>query len=252
MFRNDGAAPQQTDDETAQRTSASGQPQRQKAKKSAESAPAATNTAEKSSAAKTSAPAAPKSSIPTYRDENGILRYQGGARVPNQRPSAPPVPVNPYDLPKFQNAAEDHIAMFLELKPGEPLLAGFEYDERFDAAFRASLTNEITVLPDDTPEMRKLKLDVIDVKKELRERMEAGEKPSKIMNDARAELVALGQYKMDIERELFKVRSNPDATEADIEDAVKAANILLEKKGLPPFRMGRLNRMKMLKERKNR
>jgi len=95
---------------------------------------------------------------------------------------------------------------------------------------------------DDSPEDRELKLAVADAKNELGERMAAGEKPSEVLNGLTDSLYELGKYKRQLEQELTKIRLDPTYTDADIGDFVKAANTLLQEKGLAPIQMPNLVR----------
>ena len=190
-------------------------------------------------------------------DERGILRYPNGQRW-----------VDPNDLhivehPKprllFKHTSENQIAVMLRLDPTRmaPFLIGKRrpYDERFVNDFKESLKETpLLIDKEDTPEEAALRKAVIETKMELRERMEAGEDIAKIMNDTQKELDRLCQYHDDLKKEIRAAMDNPELTDADVEDYVKAANQLLEKQGIKQFTMPKLinrqARLLMMKERR--
>ena len=81
-----------------------------------------------------------------------------------------------------------------------------------------------------------------------------GEDIAKIMNDTQKELDRLCQYHDDLKKEIRAAMDNPELTDADVEDYVKAANLLLEKQGIKQFTMPKLinrqARLLMMKERR--
>ena len=190
-------------------------------------------------------------------DEKGILRYPNGQRW-----------VDPNDLhivehpkPKllFKHTSENQIAVMLRLDPTRmaPFLIGKRrpYDERFVKDFKESLKETPLVIDkEDTPEEAELRKAVIETKMELRDRMEAGEDIAKIMNDTQKELDRLCQYHDDLKKEIREAMNNPELSDADVEDYVKAANQLLEKQGIKQFTMPKLinrqARLLMMKERR--
>ena len=189
-------------------------------------------------------------------DERGILRYPNGQRW-----------VDPNDLhivehPKprllFKHTSENQIAVMLRLDPTRmaPFLIGKRrpYDERFVNDFKSLKETPLVIDKEDTPEEAALRKAVIETKMELRERMEAGEDIAKIMNDTQKELDRLCQYHDDLKKEIRAAMDNPELTDADVEDYVKAANQLLEKQGIKQFTMPKLinrqARLLMMKERR--
>jgi hypothetical protein len=142
----------------------------------------------------------------------------------------------------FKHQSERRIASLLAVEPGAFMLRKPTYDDRFDRDFAEALKDPIEMKDDDSQEDRDLKLAVADVKTELGERMAAGEKPSAILNGLTDSLYELGKYKRQLEQELTKIRLDPTYTDADIGDFVKAANTLLQEKGLAPVQMPNLVR----------
>ncbi len=176
----------------------------------------------------------------TYRDEMGILRYEGGARVPNQRPTAEPVKVNGNRPEIFHNPAEVQIAAVLQMKLGEPVLGDFRYDERFVASFKKSLEEPIEILETDDEETIALKKDVEETKCEMKARMDVGENVADIMNEIMDEYRRLGAYKHDllVLRAQY-INDTETYSDDDVEEFTKAANEMLKSKGIPPMSMPR-------------
>ena len=184
----------------------------------------------------------PKPSIPTYRDERGILRYEGGARAPDPtRKVNPPLNIHAHERKIFKHNAEEHIAIVLGMKVGEPVIGDFAYDERFVKSFKDSLKEPIEILDTDSEQDREMKEAVIETKKELKARMDAGEDIAQIMNDTMDEFRRLGRYRHDLQAELGEItRDTEKYSDQDVHDFTEAANKMLEREGIPPIKMPRL------------
>ena len=142
----------------------------------------------------------------------------------------------------FKRQSERRIASLIAVEPGAFMLRKPTYDDKFDRDFAEALKEPIEIGENDSPEDRELKLAVRDAKAEIAERMAAGEKPSALLNGVADSLYELGKYKRQIEQELTKIRLDATYTDADIGDFVKAANTLLQEKGLAPIPMPNLVR----------
>lgn len=178
--------------------------------------------------------------LPTYRDERGILRYEGGARVPGQRPTAKPLNIHAHKPQIFKHPAEEHISWMLEMQLGEPVIGDMQYGEAFVKSFKESLNEPIEFFETDDDYTRDLKQAVIDTKKELQERMKKGEDVAKIMNDAMDEYRRLGRFKHDLQVQLLEIRNDTETySDQDVQDFTAAANEMLKKEGLPPLAMPR-------------
>ena len=184
----------------------------------------------------------PKPSIPTYRDERGILRYEGGARAPDPtRKVNPPLNIHAHERKIFKHNAEEHIAIVLGMKVGEPVIGDFAYDERFVKSFKESLKEPIEILDTDSEQDREMKEAVIETKKELKARMDAGEDIAQIMNDTMDEFRRLGRYRHDLQAQLSEItRDTEKYSDQDVHDFTEAANKMLEREGIPPIKMPRL------------
>ena len=184
----------------------------------------------------------PHPKIPTYRDERGILRYEGGARAPDPtRKVNPPLNIHAHERKIFKHNAEEHIAIVLGMKIGEPVIGDFTYDDRFVKSFKESLDEPIEILDTDSEQDREMKEAVIETKKELKERMDAGEDVAQIMNDTMDEFRRLGRYRHELQVQLAEIRNDTEKySDQDVADFTAAANQMLEKEGIPPIKMPRL------------
>ena len=181
-----------------------------------------------------------KPELKTYRDKRGILRYEGGLRVPGQRPTAKPIELGSHQPKIFRHSAEEHISWLIDMKIGEPIIGDYEYGEHFLKSFMESLKEPIEILDTDDAVTRDLKKAVEETKEDLRKRMDAGEDIVKIMNDTMNEYRRLARYKQDLQIELNKIRHDTENyTDQDVVDFTMAANELLKKNGLPPLSMPR-------------
>lgn len=185
-------------------------------------------------------PQHPDPRLKTYRDERGILRYEGGLRVPGQRPTAEPIVLGSHQPKIFKHSAEEHISWLLDMKVGEPVIGDMTYGDAFLKSFKESLDEPIEILDTDDDYTRDLKQAVIETKQELKERMEAGEDIAAIMTDTRNEFQRLGRFKHELQVQLHEIRSDTENySDQDVEDFVTAANMMLKDNGIPPIKMGR-------------
>ena len=150
----------------------------------------------------------------------------------------------------FKTSCENEIACYLTMKPGETLVGTPTYTPKQKAAMIAALDAAVIYDKDDTQEQRDLRAAVEETKKELKQRVAAGEDIGEIFLETRKEMQELAQYKHQIEDLYREFRQKEDVTIEDVDDFVKAANIQLEKKGIAPLELGVVTR-RMLKEYNN-
>lgn len=151
----------------------------------------------------------------------------------------------PYEI--FNHPSENRIAFYLTHRPGDGLVGTPTFGKRFVNDFLKSLEHPIVVTKDDTPEQAQLKRDMIQVKIDLKQRLDAGEDISAIMLETHKEYQKLARYKSDIEKELREFRKNPDATLQDVDDFVTAANKMLEAKGIAPISLSPIARRMLMR-----
>ena len=172
-----------------------------------------------------------------YKDERGIWRYPGGMRVYD--PTRPRKTTNlrmEGDRPSiFRHRAEKEIERLLTMEPGRPMFGTRRYDVNFEKDYLESLKEPIIITRDDSDEDRALKQMMIDTKIEIADRMRNGETLKDILEGARNELQRMAEYKRSLQ--LMMAKDVKDGmSEQDLDDYIKAANIMLEQNGIAPLR----------------
>ena len=147
------------------------------------------------------------------------------------------------DTPYLRHPSERHIAGLVLKEPGTFFVMKPEYGESFDKDFINALVDKIEIYDDDPEDVKRMKREVEEVKKEIAAicRKE-GKTPSEVMNEQATAMFELGRYQRDLEAELDKIYDSPDLTDAEVDDFCKAANKLLENKGLAPLALPDLSR----------
>ena len=136
----------------------------------------------------------------------------------------------------FKYNAERQIAHLLLVEPGEGMLgSGEDLYSDFDKEFKESLKDEIVFDEKDTPEQRELKEALIDIRKELIERMNNGEDLSHVMLETRKQLQEMALYKEELQEEVEKLRKDGNLSKQDRLELLEAANKMLEERGIQPF-----------------
>lgn len=136
----------------------------------------------------------------------------------------------------FKYNAERQIAHLLLVEPGEGMLgSGEDLYSDFDKEFKESLKDEIVFNEKDTPEQHELKEALIDIRKELIERMNNGEDLSHVMIETRKQLQEMALYKEELQEEVKKLRRDGNLSKQDRLELLEAANKMLEDRGIQPF-----------------
>ena len=154
----------------------------------------------------------------------------------------------------FDHACENEIAGFLSMEPGQGLVGTPRYNGRFKRDFLESLKHPIIVSEDDSPEDAALKRNVIQAKIELKSALDRGEDIEQIMLDTRKEMQDLARYKQELKQQMHEmVKGDSEMTTEEMENLLKAANQMLDAKGIAPMTFGPLTRRKimMMRERKS-
>lgn len=144
----------------------------------------------------------------------------------------------------FNNPSENVIAATLCTIPGETLVGTVRFNGNFTKSFLKSLTTPIVVHEDDPDDVKALKRAVIEAKITLKEAYDRGEDIEQIIIDSREESQRMAQYKQQLKSNLFRVAKDA-ASADDVDDALNAANLMLEDKGISPIEAGPLTRIKM-------
>lgn len=172
----------------------------------------------------------------TYVDERGILRYEGGARVYDRSKPRKPIKAMQNDpFPKLKHRSDYEIATLITVQPGGMLFGSVKYDEKFKQSFIESLLDKNEPEEGDSDWDKDLKAAVEETKKELAARIKAGEDLETILTEAREESRRLASYKRDVQALIGETMRNPELTDEDVSDVIKAANKMLEEKGIEPF-----------------
>ena len=161
--------------------------------------------------------------------------------------------VSKYEI--FEHHCDNEIACFLTMTPGEGLVGDPRYNGSFKAEFLKSLETPIVVNPDDDEYARDLKIAVRDTKIQLKAALDRGEDIEKIMLDTRREMQDLHNYKRLLQNELSEYRQREGVTDDDVEDFIKAANIMLAEREIAPLKVGPITRKRMellMKEKEER
>ena len=184
-----------------------------------------------------------------WTDENGNLRRRDGSYFFGKPNKEKPLQVNLSsrhpEQTAFKRSSEISIAHVLMIEPGEPIENWVKFGKRFNDDFKASLDEKIEILPEDDDYVKELKRAVIETKEELRHRMNQGEDVAEIINEARAELERLGQYREDLKKQVLEIANDPNLTEKDLEDLSKAADEMLKDKGVPTLSNSKIFKLQL-------
>lgn len=156
----------------------------------------------------------------------------------------------PFEERVFENSADQKIAGLLLLKPGEMLIGDPSsfFGRGFTRAFLKSIESPIIISKDDDEETAELKRAVIDSKIELKARYDAGEDIGALMASEYKELQTLGLYKEELKDQIAKLARDKTLRKEDMDDFVKAANMMLEARGSSPLQMPRFAARRFLLE----
>lgn len=175
-----------------------------------------------------------------YKDERGVWRHPGGQRVYDE---TAPVTTHKHK-PKvlFKHRSENMIGGLLSIRPGSAVAGTEVYNHKaFLEDFLESCKEPVEYLDTDTPQERALKQEVELVKQELLERFRNGEDIAEILSETRSELQRLGEVSKLMQDEIRNALRDGSLSDEDVEDYVRAANIVLESKGANPISINPLS-----------
>lgn len=135
----------------------------------------------------------------------------------------------------FDYPADNIISGILSMEPGDPVLGTANYNGRFTRAFLKSLQSPIIVQASDSDDVKELKRAVNEAKIELKNAYDRGEDIEEMIVKAREEFRDLAQYKQDLRKELLRYANREAPSPEDVDDYMKAANIMLEQRGIAPI-----------------
>ena len=185
-------------------------------------------------------PEANKTAKPAATNAAAVATADASANKPKPKPKYH----DPYGMIKkaiydevFENECDRDIAAFLVIEPGTSLLGDEStYYEGYDEIFLESIKEPIIVKSDDTEEVKNLKRAVIEVKADLKARLDKGESVEAILRETRKEFRELGLFKEELQGQVDELCAKENLTAEDVDDCVKAANLMLEGRGCAPFR----------------
>jgi len=161
-------------------------------------------------------PDRPRRSMNVRYDKDGNLRHKSSFAI-------------------FGNRAENEIASLIAVKPGTTIFGMRRYDAQFEAEFLESLKTPIEILDTDTPREKALKQGMIEVKREIADKMAKGEKLADILKGARDELRREATYRRELQKKLLEISDTPELTAQEMKDYVDAANVMLKERGIAPI-----------------
>lgn len=136
----------------------------------------------------------------------------------------------------FTKFSDRCIATLLTTEFGDGFLGDSEeLFSEFNEQFEDSLSEEIVINADDSEDVRILKEAIIDVRKDLIKRKNAGEDLAQIMIETRDQLNELSVYREELKQQVEKLTADNELSEDDEEELLKAANTMLEDRGIKPF-----------------
>lgn len=184
----------------------------------------------------------------TYRDDKGVLRYKaGGARAPeiDEFKNATPIDT-PSNIPRFKYHVEDEIATLLTIEPGGALFGTPHYDKRFEQDFINSLMEPVQINDEDSEQDKQLKREVEATKRDLVERIKAGENLAEIFTQTRDEIRRMAAVKRDIISLAREETSSREMSDEDVRTYYDAVNKMLEDKGLAPVNVNAVMRRRAI------
>lgn len=186
----------------------------------------------------TSEPAAPKPIRWAKYVQNAALDDEGRPQfVP--RPGHQLVTNNvhgakqPYEI--FEHNYQNELASYMTAPPGTMFVGEMRYDERFVKEVVETMSLPIKDDENDTPEQKELRQSMREVMKSLQAQVDAGRDVAEIFSAAREEMRELGLYKMQLRQEVFKIYKDSNMSDEEMDDTIKAANMMLEQKGIAPL-----------------
>ena len=134
----------------------------------------------------------------------------------------------------FTHPSENRIAAYLTIEPGQSMVGSPVYGAWIEEDFLKSCEEPIFHNPEDDDRTRELKNAMRQVKIELQERIRNGERLSDILNETHRELQKLSAARQEMQSLIHEGSINAE-TEEELDDLIKAANMMLERKGIAPI-----------------
>ena len=192
--------------------------------------------------AKPAEPEKPKHKVEVKKLPNGqLMKYVDGKEVwayPRQDPakygavtSSMAQACRQLEQRVFDCTSDKQLAYLANYRPGDEFGDGLD-TRAFTKNFLKSLETPIIVMHDDPENVAELKRGVIELRKELKARYDAGEDIKKLVDDTIADYQRMGAYKMEITKAIQNLAKDPDVTQEEMDAFVNEANKMLDAKGL--------------------
>ena len=149
--------------------------------------------------------------------------------------------------PIFKHKSENVIAGLLTQPIGMHMAAAPNKAAKLDQDFLQSLFDPTEILDTDSEEDKKLKNDVMAAKKEIVQRIKAGENFNDIIEETRREYNRLANLRDEMRR-MYNELKKEGATQEQLDEHIKAANILLERNGVSKLPVGNEVRDRLRKQ----
>ena len=146
----------------------------------------------------------------------------------------------------FPHRSENQIAALLTLEPGQGIIGTLDL-RGVQEDFLKSFETPIVVTEEDSPEDAALKELMKEVKEDLRQRIAEGENLADILHEVQGEYQQLARYKRVMEQTLNELKNGGITSEEDLDDALNAANEMLESRGIAPIQLGPIARKAFLR-----
>lgn len=138
------------------------------------------------------------------------------------------------DPPPFLFRSERMIADLIQHPVGLPTPAAPNYAVDWDDDFAKSLMHQIEIKPTDSDEVKQLKKEVIEAKREIVKIIMAGGTFSDVIQETQKEANRLAGIRTEMQR-IYAEMKRDGASPQELKDHLDAANILLSRKGAMPL-----------------
>lgn len=136
--------------------------------------------------------------------------------------------------PIWNHAADELLATVISTPPGREMPPLPDLSSLTDKEFLSACINPIKILPGDSEETKMLKMAVKEARKEIKERVLAGEHFRDILTEQHRLVNDNFEMRSTVSREYLKLVKEGDAEMAS--EYLRKANRVLEKMGLTPLR----------------
>lgn len=146
--------------------------------------------------------------------------------------------------PPFLFKSERMIADLIRHPIGMPMPAAPNYAVDWDSDFVQSLMHTIEIKPSDSEEVKQLKRDVIEAKKDIVKIIKSGGTFSDVIMQSQKEANRVAGIRNEMVR-IYSEMKKEGASPQELKDHIDAANILLKKEGAIPLPLSHFLEMEL-------